>query len=140
MQQKGVPTDNNIPGNLFVQNTIIAGCPVPVLYSIAGNTSGITPTTANTTATIQAWFSTASYGNSILTNTTDAGLTAPFNYLQPDFNPSSATSASATGAAFTNPRLTTIAPGAPNSGITTVSYKGACAVGDTWWKSWTKYM
>src|SRR6476660_4207270 len=24
---KGVPTDNNIPGALFVQNTIIAGCP-----------------------------------------------------------------------------------------------------------------
>ena len=29
---KGVPTDNNIPDSLFVQNTIIAGCPNPVIF------------------------------------------------------------------------------------------------------------
>lgn len=137
---KGVPTDNNIPGTLFVQNTIIAGCPVPVLYSISGNTSGITPTNANTTATITTWFTNPAYGNSILTNNTDAGLTAPFNYLQPDFNPISASSVAATGATFTHPKLTATAPGSSNNAITNVTYKGACAVGDTWWKTWTKYM
>ncbi len=126
---KGTPTDNNIPGSLFVQNTIIAGCPTPVLYSIAGNANP--PLNPNTTATITAWFNTAAYGNSILTNCSDAGLIAPFNYLTPDFNPSSGAAAAA-GASFTNPKLTT--------GFTSVTYKGACAVGDSWWKTWTKFM
>jgi len=126
--QKGVPTDNNIPGSLFVQNTIIAGCPQPVLYSIAGNAN--VPITPNTTATITAWYNTAAYGNSILTNCSDVQLTAPFNYSSPDFNPA-AGSPALSGAAFTNTKLTT--------GFTTVTYKGACASGDTWWKTWTKF-
>ena len=125
---KGVPTDNNITASLFVQNTIIAGCATPILYSISGNTT--TPLVPNTTATITAWYNTPAYGNSILTNNTDVGLTAPFNYTAPDFNPSSS-SAAVSGAAFTNPKLST--------GFTTVTYKGACAVGDTWWKTWTKF-
>jgi hypothetical protein len=125
---KGVPTDNNIPASLFVQNTIIAGCPTPILYSIAGNAT--VPATPNTTATITTWFNTAAYGNSILTNCSDAGLVAPFNYTTPDFNPTTG-SAAASGAAFSNPKLAT--------GFTSVTYKGACAVGDTWWKTWTKF-
>ena len=125
---KGVPTDNNIPASLFVQNTIIAGCPSPILYSLGTNAN--VPTTPNTTATITTWFNTAAYGNSILTNNTEVGLTAPYNYSTPDFNPS-ANSVAITGAAFTHPKLTT--------GFTSVNYKGACAVGDTWWKTWTKF-
>ena len=125
---KGVPTDNNIPGSLFVQNTIIAGCPQPVLYSISGNANP--PITANTTATITAWYNTAAYGNSILTNCSDVQLTAPFNYSSPDFNPA-AGSPAANGASFTNTKLT---------GLTGVSYKGACGIGDTWWKTWTRFM
>ena len=125
---KGVPTDNNIPGSLFVQNTIIAGCTNPILYSLGTNAN--VPTTLNTTATITAWFSTAAYGNSILTNNSDVGLNAAFNYTNPDFNPG-AGSVAATGAAFAHPKLTT--------GFTAVDYKGACAPGDTWWKGWTKF-
>ncbi len=125
---KGVPTDNNIPGALFVQNTIIAGCPNPVLYSITGNAN--IPTTPNTTATITAWFNSAAYGNSILPNNTDVGLGAPFNYSSPDFNPT-AGSVAASGASFSNPKLA--------NGFTNVPYKGACAPGDTWWKVWTKF-
>jgi hypothetical protein len=125
---KGIPTDNNIPGSLFVQNTIIAGCPVPVSYSLGTNPN--IPNTPNTTATITAWFNSATYGNSILTNNTDAGLIAPFNYNNPDFNPTSG-SAAAAGASFTHPKVT--------NGFTAVSYKGACSVEDTWWKGWTKF-
>ena len=125
---KGIPTDNNIPGALFVQNTIIAGCATPVLYSLGTNTN--IPITPNTTATITSWFNTGAYGNSILTNNTDAGLMAPFNYTMPDFNPAGG-SAAATGANFAHPKLAT--------GITAVSYKGACAVGDSWWKTWTRF-
>jgi hypothetical protein len=126
--QKGTPTDNNITNTtptLFVQNTIIAGCPQPVLYG----PSTTTPT-SSTTATITAWFNTAAYGNSILPNNTDVALTAPFNYTAPDFNPTSSSPA-ASGASFTHAKL---------SGFTSTSYKGACAVGDTWWKTWTKFM
>ncbi len=125
---KGVPTDNNIPGSLFVQNTIIAGCTTPILYSLGTNPN--VPITANTTATITAWFNSATYGNSILTNNTAAGLIAPFNYTNPDFNPT-AGSAAAGGASFTHPKVA--------NGFTAVSYKGACAVEDTWWKVWTKF-
>jgi hypothetical protein len=125
---KGVPTDNNIPGALFIQNTIIAGCPNPVLYSISGNTNvAITP---NTTSTITSWFNTPSYGNSILTNCSDAGLGAPFNYTAPDFNPTTGSPAAA-GASFSHAKVST--------GFTTVAYKGACGVGDIWWKTWTKF-
>jgi hypothetical protein len=125
---KGVPTDNNIPGSLFVQNTIIAGCPTPLLFDRGTNAN--VPTTPNTQATISAWFNTTAYGNSILTNNAEVGLTAPFNYTNPDFNPT-AGSAAATGASFGNTKL---------NGLSSVNYKGACAVGDTWWKTWTRFM
>ncbi|MGN6401920.1 MAG: hypothetical protein ACTHMD_15790 [Flavisolibacter sp.] len=125
---KGVPTDNNIPGSLFVQNTIIAGCPTPVLFDRGTNAN--VPAALNTQATIASWFNTTAYGNSILTNNTDVGLTVPFNYTNPDFNPT-AGSAATTGASFNNPKL---------NDLSSVNYKGACAVGDTWWKTWTKFM
>ena len=125
---KGVPTDNNIPNSLFVQNTIIAGCPVPVLYSLGTNSN--IPLTPNTTASITAWFNSPAYGNSILTNNSDVALIAPFNYSSPDFNPTAGSPAVA-GASFTHPKLV--------NGFTPVTYKGACAIGDTWWKTWTKF-
>ncbi len=125
---RGVPTDNNIPNSLFVQGTIIGGCPQPILYSKGTNTNP--STNVNTTATITAWFNTPSYGNSIFNTNAEVGLTAPFNYANPDFNPT-ATSPAIAGSAFTNPKLA--------SGFTNVSYRGACAPGDTWWKTWTKF-
>ncbi|MEO6232634.1 MAG: hypothetical protein ABJB11_19345 [Ferruginibacter sp.] len=125
---KGVPTDNNIPSTLSVQNTIIAGCPTPVLYSLGTNTNA--PLVANNTASITTWFNTPAYGNSILATNDLVGLTAPFNYTNPDFNPT-AGSPAVTGGAFTDSKLST--------GFTSVNYKGACAIGDTWWKTWTKF-
>ena len=123
---KGVPTDNNIPSSLLVQNTIIAGSPTPVLYSNTGNVV-VTP---STTASVTAWFNTAAYANSIVTTNAEVGLTAAFNYAAPDFNPT-ATSIAVTGAKFDHAKLA--------SGFTNVTYKGACAPNDTWWKTWTKF-
>jgi len=123
---KGVPTDNNIPGSLFVQNNIIAGCAQPILYSLGANTN--VPLNPNTTATITDWYNTASYGNSILTQNSEVGLGNPFNYSSPDFNPTTGSPA-LTGASFTHPKLST--------GFTQVTYRGACQTGDTWWKGWT---
>ena len=125
---KGIPTDNNIPSSLFVQNNIIAGCPTPVLYSINGNVNA--PLTPNTTATITNWFNTAVFGNSTYTTNAEVGLIAPFNYSTPDFNPTPSSPA-VSGAKFNNQKLAT--------GFTAVNYKGACAVGDSWWKYWTKF-
>ncbi|MCY7420520.1 MAG: hypothetical protein LH478_02125 [Chitinophagaceae bacterium] len=125
---KGVPTDNNINGgspSLFVQGNIIAGCPLPVIYAA----SSTAPTGANN-ASILAWYSTASYSNDILANNSDVKLVAPFNYTAPDFNITDAGSPAASGATFSASKLT---------GFTQVAYKGACAIGDTWWKTWTKF-
>jgi hypothetical protein len=127
---KGTPTDNNIftaSPSLNVQNTIIAGCPAPVVYSVSPSIP-----TGKTQNDIVDWYNTAAYSNSILANNADLGLTAPFNYTAPDFNPGSAASPAATGASFASPKL-------PASFFTSVAYKGACAVGDTWWKTWTKF-
>jgi hypothetical protein len=122
---KGVPTDNNIPGGIIVKNNIIAGCPAPVIYGV----SPTTPTGAST-ASILAWYNTAAYGNSILTNCSDVMLTSPFSLTNPDFNPA-AGSPALSGASFADTKLST--------GFTTVTYKGACAAGDAWWKTWTKF-
>ena len=124
---KGVPTDLNITGttpSLFVQNNVIAGCNEPLVYA-ASTTS---PTGANN-ASISGWFNTPAFSNAILTNNEETGLTAAFNYTSPDFSPA-ANSAVVTGAVYTNSKL---------AGLQQVSYRGASAAGDTWWRGWTRY-
>lgn len=123
---RGVPTDNNIPGSLQVQNTIIAGCPTPLLFSRGTNTT----VPINPAFDVSAWFNTPAYNNKTYATNAEVGLIAPFNYSSPDFNPT-ASSVAVSGASFTNPKLA--------NGFTSVAYRGACAVGDTWWKGWTKY-
>lgn len=132
---KGVPTDNNLApaGGLNFANNIIAG---PSTNGVVYSASATTPTGANT-ASILGWVNTAAYANTLLPANTDVGLTAPFNYTAPDFNPTSATAAAATGASFTNAKLTTSTNG--KADFSPVTYKGACGVGDTWWKTWTKF-
>lgn len=132
---KGTPTDKNLDpaGGLNFRNNIIAGVTTNAVSYAASTTA---PTGA-TKATITDWVNTTAYGNVLLANNTDAGITAPFNYSAPDFNPSSATAAAATGADFSSAKLKSSTTGKPD--FTAVSYKGACAVGDTWWKTWTSF-
>mgnify|MGYP001284932187 CR=1 FL=1 len=126
---KGTPTDDNIPASLFVQNNIIAGCPNPVIFSRGTNSN--TPVHGSwTQSDIIDWYNTPAYGNSILTNCSDVKLTDAFNYNSPDFNPASGSPA-LTGASFSNSKL--------SSGFDNVTYIGACASGDSWWKTWTKF-
>jgi hypothetical protein len=125
---KGTPTDLNITASnptLFVQNTIISGCTTPVKYAASS-----TAPTGATDASILDWFNTTAYSNTILNNNSDVALGDPFNYSNPDFNPTPASPAK-TGASFGHPKL--------NGWFTAVAYLGACAPGDTWWKSWTKF-
>ena len=132
---KGTPTDLNLApaGGLNFVNNIIAG---PLTNAAIYSPSATAPT-GTTTVSLLAWINTAAYSNTLLPNNTDVGLTAPFNYTAPDFNPSASTSAAANGATFTNTRL--LSKTGSEFDFTPVTYKGACAVGDTWWKSWTKF-
>jgi hypothetical protein len=131
---RGTPTDKNLEpaGGLQFRNNIIAG-PTDRAVSYAASTSA--PTGANT-ASITAWVNTAAYGNTLLAANTDVNLTAPFNYSAPDFNPA-ASSPAASGADFSSTRLKTTTSG--KADFTTVAYRGACSVGDTWWKTWTSF-
>lgn len=126
---KGTPTDLNLEpnGGLSFRNNIIAG---PTNNAISYAASATAPTGA-TKASIISWVNTPAYNNTMLNANTDVQLVAPFNYSNPDFNPANASSPAASGAAFTIPKLTT--------GFTNVSYRGACNVGDVWWKGWTKF-
>lgn len=132
---KGIPTDLNLApsGGLNFKNNIIAGT---VANAVKYAASATAPTGA-TTASITAWVNTPAYNNSLLATNDAAGLTSPFTLTTPDFNPSSASSAAATGAAFTDAKLKTKTSNVED--FTVVTYKGACAVGDTWWKTWTKF-
>ncbi len=121
---KGTPTDLNIPGTLFIQNSIIGGCNTPIKYA-ASSTS---PTGA-TDQTIIDWFNTSAFGNDILTTNDDVKLTAPYDYANPDFTPQ-AGSPALSGAAFSNPKV---------SLLENVSYRGAVGPADTWFKGWTKF-
>ena len=125
---KGIPTDNNITANtLQVQNTVIAGCNVPVDYAASSSTpTGWDRNAAN------GWFLTTAFNNSILTTSDDAMLTAPFDYNNPDPTPK-AGSPLLNGASFTNAKVS-------GNFFTQVSFKGAVgASGDDadWWKGWT---
>jgi hypothetical protein len=131
---KGVPTDARLDpaGGLNFRNNLMVGTAASAITYAASTT---TPTGANA-ASIQTWINTTAYANTFVAANADAGLTAPFNYSAPDFNPATG-SAAATGASFTSAKLTTMTTG--KADFTAVTYKGACAVGDTWWKTWTSF-
>lgn len=133
---KGTPTDLNLAptGGLNYSNNIIAGAATNAT-AVTYAASSTAPTGA-TQASILAWVQTAAFGNTILATNTEAGLGAPFNYTAPDFNPASSSPAAA-GASFTNAKLQTNTNGTAD--FKSVTYKGACAVGDTWWKTWTSF-
>ena len=132
---KGVPTDLNLSpaGGLNFQNNIISGTTTNAVKYAASTTAA----TGATTASIATWVSTPAYSNTMLPDNNDVGLTAPFNYTLPDFNPNGSSVPAATSASFANAKLTTSTSGKPD--FTVVNYVGACSVGDTWWKVWTKF-
>ena len=119
---KGFPTDNNIPGTLFVQNTIISGCATSLKYA---------PSTATPTGfDAFNWFNMTANGNTIFNTNNEVKLTSPFNYSNPDFTPA-AGSPALTGASFSHQALL--------NNFTSVAYRGAVGAGDTWWRGWTKF-
>ncbi|HEY1112442.1 MAG TPA: hypothetical protein VGE66_02740 [Chitinophagaceae bacterium] len=124
----GTPTDANIgAGTMVFANNIFAGNNSQ--FSYAASTSA--PTGWNTQS-LANYINRSGGGNSVLASTADAGLVAPFKYdSSVDFNPA-AGSPAATGGDFTNAKMTA-------GFFTSTSYRGAAAVGDSWWKGWTRF-
>jgi hypothetical protein len=133
----GSPTDLNInDSTLRVRYTTIAGCNIPVKYSVSASA----PTGASD-ASITAWFNTPFFGNAILTNVSDAKLIQPFNYATPDPTPFAGSNGNAqilTGANFTEDKM-------KDAFFDKVTFRGAIpaasgsGVEATWWKGWTRF-
>lgn len=130
----GTPTDLNInDSTLKIRYTTIAGCNVPVKYTLSSSA----PTGA-TDASINTWFTNPFFGNTIVTNVTDAKLIQPYNYNAPDptpFGGSNGYQPILAGGNFTDTKLA-------NSFFTPVTFRGGIAAAgaeSSWWKGWTKF-
>ncbi len=130
----GTPTDKNIDDStLRIRHTTLAGNTINLKYTGSGSAS-----TGASDASITTWFTNPSFGNTILTNTGDAKLIQPFNYLAPDPTPfagSSGYQPILTGGNFSDPKLA-------GGFFTPVTFRGAIAPAGpdaTWWKGWTKF-
>jgi len=113
--------------------------------TLAGNANataypGVAGNTITTPALFASWFSQAFYSNDILTNTSDAKLIQPFNYLAFDPTPFAGSNGNQrilTGGGFSDAKFT---------GDTffdkTVTFRGGVAPAgalSTWWKGWTVF-
>jgi hypothetical protein len=125
----GTPTDANIAaGRMIVSNNIFAGNNTQFTYTASSSAS-----TGWTTADLTAYINRAGGGNTVLTNTSDVGLVAAFNYDNTiDINPATGSAAS-TGGDFSNAKIS-------SDFFTRTNFRGAANVGDTWWKGWTRFM
>lgn len=134
----GTPVDNNIADStLRVRNCIIAGCAIPVKYTV----SGTAPTGASD-ASILAWFTNPYFGNRIVASNDSIGYTRPFDYINPDFTPFGAANVLGkpnpiiNGYSFTDPKL------AGNTAITPVTFVGGIGPSGefaSWYKGWCKF-
>ena len=130
----GTPADLNInDSSLRIRYTTITGCTNAIKYKA----STATPTGA-TDASILAWFTNPFFGNTILTNNSDAKLIQPYNYSAFDPTPfagSSGYQPIVAGANFSDAKLV-------GSFFTVVNFRGAIApagIESNWWKGWTKF-
>ncbi|HMJ48157.1 MAG TPA: hypothetical protein VK498_12565 [Ferruginibacter sp.] len=130
----GTPTDKNIDDStLRIRYSTLAGNTVNVKY----NPTATTPTGA-TDASILAWFTNPFFGNTILTNTSDAKLIQPYNYLAPDPTPFAGSNGYQPiigGANFNDSKVA-------GSFFSVVAFRGAIGPAGpeaTWWKGWTKF-
>lgn len=123
----GRPTDLNITtdNTLKWAGNIIAGSATPLKYSASASAP-----TGWTITDLTNWYNTPEFKNSTLTNTGDAGYTAPFNYTTPDFTPAAGSAVLNAGIDYSDPKLT---------GFTAVTYRGAVGANDNWYKGWTRF-
>ncbi len=130
----GSPTDKNIDDStLRIRFTTLAGNNTNLKYS-----PSVSAPTGASDASILAWFTTPVFGNTILTNVSDAKLIQPFNYQTPDPTPFAGSNGYQPiigGANFADPLLS-------GTFFNTVTFRGAIAPAgaeSSWWKGWTKF-
>lgn len=130
----GTPTDLNINDNsLRIKHTTLAGNNIPIRYD-----ASTTAPTGMTNESLLTWFTQAAFGNTIVTNASDAKLIQPFNYGALDPTPFAGSSGYApivSGGNFDDSKLA-------NPFFSKVNFRGAIAPGgveSTWWKGWTKF-
>jgi len=133
---------NIVDSTVRFKNNVIAGCgPYPWIggldvTSYAWLTSATNPNGWNRDSVVNR-FSNSAFGNTVLTNVSDARMIAPFNYSAPDFLPfggSNGYQPILTGASFADPKL---------AGLRSVTFRGACdaaGVDANWWKGWTRFI
>ncbi len=126
----GTPTDLNYSSSTpkaFISNTIFAGNNTQFTYS-----ASVSAPTGWSTTLLTDYINRSGGGNSVLANTSDVGLTAAFKYDNTvDFNPNTGSPA-AMGGDFTNSKVS-------GGFFTPTTFRGAAGVGDTWWKTWTRF-
>ncbi|MEJ7609690.1 MAG: hypothetical protein WKF88_00785 [Ferruginibacter sp.] len=130
----GTPTDLNINDNsLRIRFTTLAGNNQAIKYTA----SSTAPTGAND-ASVLAWFTNPTNGNTILNTAPEAKLIQPFNYNSVDPTPFAGSGGYApivAGADFTDSKLA-------GGFFTTTAYRGGISpagVESTWWKGWTRF-
>ncbi|MCD6013083.1 MAG: hypothetical protein K0Q79_2945 [Flavipsychrobacter sp.] len=111
---------NLINGDIELKGNIVGGMTKSL------DTTGTTSVSLNLTTL----FSTTGWGNEIKSNTSEAGLTAAYG-AGSAFDPSAASGSVAASGAVTSTKLTSF--------FTTTTFRGAVGVGDTWWKTWSKF-
>lgn len=130
----GTPTDKNIQdSSLRVRYTTLAGNAINVRYAASSSAStGWTDTDAT------AWFTTPAFGNTVVTNVSDAKLIQPFNYANIDPTPFAGSNGYQPiigGGNFSDAKL-------QDPFFTAVTFRGAIAPAgseSSWWKGWTLF-
>jgi hypothetical protein len=161
----GVPVDKNVEDSTIrIKNTTLAGNTVNIDYVRSTGTSATYADNASGITGLTTWFSTAAFGNTILTSASGdrLKLIQPFNYNNPDFTPyanNSTPSGSVStdvltggsspwgtlgiwdhvnytkNGAFTDTKL-------QDAYFEKVTFRGAVATSgtnQTWWKGWTSW-
>ncbi len=130
----GTPTDLNLnDSSLRIRYTTLAGNTVNLKYSASSSTP-----TGMADASLLTWFTNPAFGNTILTNASDAKLIQPFNYGIPDPTPFAGTSGYQpiiSGGSFADAKL-------QDPFFTVVNFRGAIAPAggeSTWWKGWARF-
>lgn len=120
----GVKCANNLTsGAMELKGITVAG--TTKAFDTVGNSS-------TTLGSLNVYLTTTNptWNNASVSATTDAGLKAPYA-TGASFDPTPNAGSVLTTNVVTSTKLTSF--------FNTVSYRGACSVGDTWWKSWSKF-
>lgn len=115
---------NILAGDIELKGVVVAGC------TKAFDTVGTSSTTLGSLTTFLTT-TNPTWNNESKATTAEAGLTAPYAAAA-SFDPNPAAGSVLTAGAATSTKL-------GGGFFTTTTYRGACAVGDTWWKTWSKF-